>query len=325
MVDKVAAKVRGMVGVVKAVAITSAKVPIVKIVHAGFKLEADISLYNRLAQENTKMMAFYASIDERARQLGYLVKLFAKTVGIGDASRGSLSSYAYLLMTIFYLQQVEPPVLPVLQQFGLEGTNSAPEIIVDGWNAWFFSDRHHLMSEWNERSNKNSATVSELWLGFLDFYSSTWDDKAMVVSIRQKQLLSKFEKLWSTQCLAIEDPFDLSHNLGTGLTRRMWLYMKKAFLKAREHFGVKPVPLPSGVRRLQEYLFDSELLAKESPPQALSCYNCGQVGHFKTNCPRRAGLGVVAGVSILHLVVISSSRKNSFLGPFYKKSYFAPV
>ena len=120
MVDKVAVKVRSMAGVTKAVAITSAKVPIVKMVHSGFKLEADISLYNRLAQENTRMLALYASIDERARQLGYLVKLFAKTIGIGDASKGSLSSYAYLLMMIFYLQQVEPPVLPVLQQFGLE-------------------------------------------------------------------------------------------------------------------------------------------------------------------------------------------------------------
>jgi len=293
MVEKVAVKVKAMAGVIKAVAITSAKVPIVKMVHSGFKLEADISLYNRLAQSNTRMLALYASIDERARQLGYLVKLFAKTVGIGDASRGSLSSYAYLLMIVFYLQQVEPPVLPVLQQFGLEEGSPAPEHIVDGWNAWFFSDRHHLMSEWRRRKQKNSSSVSELWLGFLDFYSNTWDDKGMVVSIRRKQLLPKFEKLWSTECLAIEDPFDLSHNLGTGLTRRMWLYIKKAFLKAREHFGVEPVPLPSGVRKLQEHLFDPELLVKEAPPQALNCYQCGQVGHFKANCPRRAGLGLV--------------------------------
>jgi len=293
MVEKVAVKLRKMAGVIKAVAITSAKVPIVKMVHSGFKLEADISLYNRLAQENSRMLALYASVDERARQLGYLVKLFAKTVGIGDASRGSLSSYAYLLMMIFYLQQVEPPVLPVLQKFGLEEGSPAPEHIVDGWNAWFFSDRHHLMSEWNRRKQKNSTSVAELWLGFLDFYSSTWDDMAMVVSIRQKQLLPKFEKLWSTQCLAIEDPFDLSHNLGTGLTRRMWLYIKKSFLKAREHFGVEPVPLPSCVRQLQEHLFEPELLVEEAPPQALNCYQCGQVGHFKANCPRRAGLGLV--------------------------------
>jgi hypothetical protein len=44
-----------------------------------------------------------------------MVKFFAKVCDIGDASRGSLSSYAYILMVIFYLQQCNPPVLPVLQ------------------------------------------------------------------------------------------------------------------------------------------------------------------------------------------------------------------
>jgi hypothetical protein len=35
---------------------------------------------------------------------------------IGDASRGTLSSYAYIIMVIHFLQQIQPPVLPVLQQ-----------------------------------------------------------------------------------------------------------------------------------------------------------------------------------------------------------------
>jgi len=34
-----------------------------------------------------------------------MVKFFAKVCDIGDASRGSLSSYAYVLMLIYYLQQ----------------------------------------------------------------------------------------------------------------------------------------------------------------------------------------------------------------------------
>ena len=36
--------------------------------------------------------------------------------GICDASRGSLSSYAYILMVLYYLQQRDPPVIPVLQE-----------------------------------------------------------------------------------------------------------------------------------------------------------------------------------------------------------------
>ena len=35
---------------------------------------------------------------------------------MADASLGGLSSYAYILMLLHYLQRTEPPVIPVLQQ-----------------------------------------------------------------------------------------------------------------------------------------------------------------------------------------------------------------
>ena len=37
-----------------------------------------------------------------------------------DASTGSLSSYAYILLLLHYLQQVKPPVIPVLQQVNFD-------------------------------------------------------------------------------------------------------------------------------------------------------------------------------------------------------------
>ena len=68
------------------------------------------------AQRNTSMLRCYSLIDMRCKVLGYVMKAFVKLCNIGDASRGSLSSYAYTLMVIFYLQQKEVPVLPVLQE-----------------------------------------------------------------------------------------------------------------------------------------------------------------------------------------------------------------
>lgn len=58
--------------------ITTAKVPIVKFFLRSCKREADISLYNTLALENTKMLATYAKLDDRVATLGYAVKVFAK-------------------------------------------------------------------------------------------------------------------------------------------------------------------------------------------------------------------------------------------------------
>ena len=93
-----------MVGMRNVVAITSAKVPIVKLFHHQCQIEADISLYNVLARKNTRLLSLYVDLDPRCKTLGYMVKMFAKICDIGDASRGSLSSYAYILVMISYLQ-----------------------------------------------------------------------------------------------------------------------------------------------------------------------------------------------------------------------------
>lgn len=103
---------------------------------------------------------------------------------IGDASRGSLSSYAYTLMVLFFLQQRNPPVIPVLQEvqkwhvcrekniefklcflspctilysqaykhtslncvFQIYDGKKKPEVLVDGWNVYFFNDLKTLVS-----------------------------------------------------------------------------------------------------------------------------------------------------------------------------------
>lgn len=45
-----------------------------------------------------------------------VIKHWAKRRMVNDAYRGSLSSYAYVLMCIHLLQSRTPQVLPVLQQ-----------------------------------------------------------------------------------------------------------------------------------------------------------------------------------------------------------------
>ena len=109
------------------------------------------------------------------------MKEFAKKCDIGDASRGSLSSYAYILMLIYYLQQVKPPVVPVLQElYDHTSKNERPVNIVDGWNAWFYSDLQNLKKFW-PGLGANRMSVAELWIGFLNFYAGAFDDARLVV------------------------------------------------------------------------------------------------------------------------------------------------
>uniref|UniRef100_A0AAX7VWN7 Terminal uridylyl transferase 4 n=1 Tax=Astatotilapia calliptera TaxID=8154 RepID=A0AAX7VWN7_ASTCA len=235
--------------------ITTAKVPIVKFEHKQSGLEGDISLYNTLAQHNTRMLATYAALDPRVQFLGYTMKVFAKRCDIGDASRGSLSSYAYILMVLYFLQQRQPPVIPVLQEI-FDG-NTVPQRLVDGWNAFFFDDLEDLVTL--PKLTLNTESVGELWLGLLRFYTEEFDFKEHVISIRQRKRLTTFEKQWTSKCIAIEDPFDLNHNLGAGVSRKMTNFIMKAFINGRKLFGTPfyPVPGTEGLNILKKHFSEN--------------------------------------------------------------------
>ena len=62
---------------------------------------------------------------------------------IGDASRGTISSYGYIIMLIHYLQQRNPPVLPNLQELDRQ---SRTENEVEGWDTQFFDNLQDIVS-----------------------------------------------------------------------------------------------------------------------------------------------------------------------------------
>ncbi|XP_053323295.1 terminal uridylyltransferase 7 [Spea bombifrons] len=265
--------------------ITSAKVPIVKFYHVRSGIEGDISLYNTLALHNTQLLASYAAIDPRVKYLCYTMKVFTKMCDIGDASRGSLSSYAYTLMVLFFLQQRNPPVIPVLQE--IYRGNKKPEVLVDGWNAYFFSQTDELEKYWPEYG-KNKESVGELWLALLRYYTEEFDFKENVICIRRKSLLTTFKKQWTSKYIVIEDPFDLNHNLGAGLSRKMTNFIMKAFINGRRVFGTPVKEFSKEYPTNMEYFFDPEVLTEgELAPNDRCCRICGKIGHFMKECPKR--------------------------------------
>ncbi|CAF2869190.1 unnamed protein product [Rotaria sp. Silwood2] len=218
-------------------AILHAKVPIIRSRHRRLQIEIDISFHNMLAIENTRLLKAYADIDPRVSQLGYMIKHLAKTCDIGDASRGTLSSYAYIIMVIHFLQQIQPPVLPVLQQ--LSGNATKKNSLYrkcSKWNVYFYEDLLTLNNLWK---NENKLSVGELWIEFLRFYTEEFNYDERVVTIRQIEPLLKYEKGWFRQTIAIEDPFELNHNLAGGLSIRNWTTIRRVLIRARQQFGLQ--------------------------------------------------------------------------------------
>ncbi|XP_018425750.1 PREDICTED: terminal uridylyltransferase 7 [Nanorana parkeri] len=284
-IEELARHLRKHQGLRNILPITTAKVPIVKFFHVRSGLEGDISLYNTLALHNTRLLASYAAIDPRVKYLCYIMKVFTKVCDIGDASRGSLSSYAYTLMVLYFLQQRDPPVIPVLQEIYIDAHR--PEILVDGWNVYFFDKLDELSKHWPDYG-KNKESPGELWLGLLRFYTEDFDFKEHVISIRRKSLLTTFKKQWTSKYIVIEDPFDLNHNLGAGLSRKMTNFIMKGFINGRRVFGTAVKSFPKEYRSKMEYFFDPDVLTEgELAPNDRCCRICGKIGHFMKDCPMR--------------------------------------
>ncbi|GAX84867.1 hypothetical protein CEUSTIGMA_g12288.t1 [Chlamydomonas eustigma] len=126
-------------------AISHARVPVCKAKCEGISF--DVTVNNMLALVNTKMLKDYTDLDPRLRQLVFLVKWWAKRRRVNDSYRGTLSSYAYVLMCINLLQRRDPPILPVLQSLLPSDTSTVTVV----------SAEQQEISDWAETETGMSA------------------------------------------------------------------------------------------------------------------------------------------------------------------------
>uniref|UniRef100_A0A158QMS2 C2H2-type domain-containing protein n=1 Tax=Haemonchus placei TaxID=6290 RepID=A0A158QMS2_HAEPC len=272
IVRQIAQHLQQMAEVDNVYAITGAKVPIVKFNWTRLGVEGDISYYNVLALSNTEMLKQYCSWDCRVAPLGVWIKRWAKSCDIGDASRGSLSSYAFIILLLHYLQNCDPPVLPRLQEDFRD--DSIQPVVVDNCDVYFHRE---VIPDWSQ----NRQSVGELFVGFLDYYAR-FDFGTQVVQIRRKKPLLKMEKDWN-RSLCIEDPFDLCHNLGSGVSRKMFVFIVRNIHNSRKLFML------SDVRRAFLEGRKVVLLRKcqmGPAPTDRQCRICHRIGHFAEACQK---------------------------------------
>ena len=212
-----------------------AKVPLIRFEYKlnNMCYRCDISVSNSLAVNNSRLLSTYALFDQRVQDLGLLVKHFGKYMDLADASHGGLSSYAYVLLAIHFLQRTDPPIIPILQQTRPPGYEDK-SVKVDAWECYFCDDIKAVKKVWKHKVNHQN--LADLWLEFLCYCVSKFDWDKQVISLRQIDPLSKIDKYWTNRKIGIEDPFNLSHNLGTVLSYRNANKLKKKFIEARHIF-----------------------------------------------------------------------------------------
>uniref|UniRef100_UPI00398E38BB terminal uridylyltransferase 7-like n=1 Tax=Pristiophorus japonicus TaxID=55135 RepID=UPI00398E38BB len=227
-----------------------------------------------------------------------LARVFRKHLGIAQLSYYQLLSVFKKKALLIKMREVSKRLIKftvhkklraplIINSCFIYNGTKKPEQFIDGWNVYYFDKLDELKNKWPDYG-KNKESVGELWLGLLRFYTEEFDFKEHVISIRRKALLTTFKKQWTSKYIVIEDPFDLNHNLGAGLSRKMTNFIMKAFINGRKVFGTPIKFVPMEYPTIMEYFFDPEILTEgEVAPNDRCCRICGKIGHFMKDCPMR--------------------------------------
>ncbi|KIM41756.1 hypothetical protein M413DRAFT_27339 [Hebeloma cylindrosporum] len=257
-----------------------ARIPIVKLSldpSPGLPLgiACDIGFENRLALENTRLLMCYAMIDPtRVRTMVLFLKVWSKRRKINSPYKGTLSSYGYVLLVIYFLVHVKnPPVLPNLQQMPPLRPISKEDTHLNGHNIWFFDDIDLLRQRWH---SENVDTVAELLIDFFRYYSRDFLYNTGVASIRAG-LIKKDSKGWQNELsgsryndarernrLCIEDPFETEYNVARCVTKDGLYTIRGEFMRASRILSARPERAIVALADLCEERKDEELVV--APP-----------------------------------------------------------
>ncbi|XP_065052876.1 speckle targeted PIP5K1A-regulated poly(A) polymerase-like isoform X1 [Rhopilema esculentum] len=200
-------------------ALKSAHCPVIKFFHKNSSLHCDLSINNRLAVHNSKLLNSYCEADERFRYLSYAVRFWADSKDIAGKGALQMTKYALVLMVIHYLQQCDPPVLPCLQE---KAETNTKECFIDGWNCYYDTNFKP------NKTNHNPSSFGELLFGFFKYFAKyNWSEHVLSISSVKLQtkgnFLAKLDAVglrtkFRVGPVCIVDPFEATHNVAQNLT-----------------------------------------------------------------------------------------------------------
>lgn len=218
-------------------------------------IQCDINFTNFVALHNSALLRLYHGFDQRVADIGIFVKIWAKTRDINTPYHGTLSSYGYILMVLHYLMNIaSPPVIPNLQYLAKRADEWYPDKkieLFEGFDVRFLRDPKEIEEIRRDMSgpNKNHESAGQLLRGFFKYYATRegfhWTRD--VISIRTKGgILSKQEKGWTEAkwaqkgdnnvrlryLLAIEDPFEVDHNIARTVGHHGLVAIRDEFRRA---------------------------------------------------------------------------------------------
>jgi len=194
----------------------------------------DISVNNVLAVVNSRLLGQYVRLDDRVRTLGLCLKAWAQARGINDRSRGTVSSFALVLMLIHFLQRRTPPVLPSLQDIAF--SLSLEPDFVNGVDCRYCADASQIHAEMEYlRAGRppNQESSGLLLMEFFRYFGHEYRNGIIRIRDTRSQL-PPFDETGSY--LVVDNPFEVGkdvanvdgsqHDIIQKELRRAWALLK---------------------------------------------------------------------------------------------------
>ncbi|MCJ1486251.1 hypothetical protein MMC06_006428 [Schaereria dolodes] len=232
----------------------------------GIGIQCDINFSNHLALHNTLLLRCYSHCDPRIRPMVLFVKAWAKRRKINSPYHGTLSSYGYVLMVLHYLVNIaQPQIAPNLQLAWTPPVQGSKheDLTCDGYDIRFWSSESEIRDFAARRMlTSNRESLGSLLRGFFHYFALQGPNVIQggfswamdVLSLRTLHgLLSKKQKGWigakttTTEptttnqeikevkhrfLLAIEDPFEIDHNIARTVVHSGIVAIREEFRRA---------------------------------------------------------------------------------------------
>lgn len=225
----------------------------------GLSFDISLSPFGSLGSFNSRFLRFLCKLEPKFHILALTLRHWSKTQNLIQA--GLFSSYALINMLIFFCQSTSPPLLPTVDMmremyfehddrndsnnnhktdFNGLGANSSPQT----QRALTQVESQCLVCLHEDRYIKsdNRDPLSLLLLKFFEFYLK-FPYSTHIITIRPGRALTKQEFQKTTQFnprfpiksyLNIQDPFDMKHNLTSGMDANHFFRIMTTIVRSYE-------------------------------------------------------------------------------------------
>ncbi|XP_009622967.1 protein HESO1-like isoform X5 [Nicotiana tomentosiformis] len=259
--------------------VTTARVPVLKVVDQGTEIECDISVENWDGISKSKIIYMIGAIDERFRKLSFLMKAWAKAQNINSAKDQTLNSLSIILLVAFHLQLsyeyissstliwlnqklCRPEILPFCLHFPLYS-----EVFINSPSVIYHKDGNEPVAverslcKFTNYGINNKESVTELLVSLLNKLLSVeklWS-RGLCASTFQGSWISK---TWGSRVghINVEDFADRSQNVARAVGEEVKRIYSCIQLSVQHIFDFSNKKI--GGNSLREFLFGRDVASR---------------------------------------------------------------